>query len=416
MATTGNIDGTVIAPAGLYQRRWFKHTLLHFGLVILVLALSVNIFMPIRGSASDFYPHWYGGRVFWSGETPYTPTVTRAIQKGMFGHLLPPSADQHNVAYPAYASILLLPLLLLPAHLAISVWMTIQLLALIWAGWLWLRILNWRPPPRLLIVLLISLLFIFRYPMDLFILGQFTGTIVLFLTVGVWLLLRKQDGWAGVALAASTVPPTISAPLAVVLLGGYALRGRWRGLIAFSVTMSALTIISFVQIGWWIPDYLRIIGAYSIYAPPVWAPHLLHFAVLQALLIAGVLLSLFWVLARFRRSPTLDRQVDFTVMTIISALLMFPQTGNYYFVLLILPLLSTIRYATRLPPPFRQAIWLATALAVLSPWFYMLARKLLPDISPLMLPLHVGITWAAARYGMRLMRHSRLAFINKATA
>src|SRR5690606_22359293 len=126
----------------------------------------------------DFYPRWEGGRALWRGQSPYTPAVTDAIQIGMFGGTLSPEADQQRMVYPAYVGIILAPLLALPSHIAVALWLTIQLLALIVTPLLWLQILGWYPPTWLLGLLLGGLLFVFRYPVNLYLVGQFVATIL----------------------------------------------------------------------------------------------------------------------------------------------------------------------------------------------------------------------------------------------
>src|SRR6185369_11989074 len=108
-------------------------------------AFNASTLVPARGLRFDFYPHWVGGRAVWSGQTPYTPEITRQIQMGMFGEELPPDADQQNLAYPAYTSILLGPVIALPAPSSIALWMAIGLASVIWTPIVWLAILNWRP-------------------------------------------------------------------------------------------------------------------------------------------------------------------------------------------------------------------------------------------------------------------------------
>jgi hypothetical protein len=357
---------------------------------------AAALVISARDLRFDFYPHYVGGRAVWSGQNPYTPEVTTTIQRGMFGDTLPPEADQQNMAYPAYASVLLGPVLWLSAHTAIALWMAIQFCAVLWTPVIWLDVLRWRPAPWLAGALLLGLLFAFRYPMDLFVLAQFSGTVLLALTLGFWLLRRERDVLAGAVLCLATVPPTIGGPLAGALLLAYALRGRWRGLLAFAAGMIALNAASLLLIGNWLPAYLEIVSAYSEYAPLAWAMGLLP-APLRVVFMAGLLALSAWMLGRFLRaeSPAAsDTDMDLVITALIVSLLLLPQTGYYYFVLLIPPLLAIFCRAGTLPVFPRRLLWGLGALALLSPWLYVQVGAL-TDWQTLLVPLQVLALWCA---------------------
>lgn len=359
---------------------------------------SLNVFVAERGLTFDFYPHWVGGRAVWQGQTPYTPDITRQIQLGMFGRALPPQDDQQNFAYPAYTSIILGPVLALPAALAIAVWMSIQLSAVLVTPLVWLAILDWRPRPLALFVLLVALVFVFRYPINLYILAQFSGTVLLGLTLAVYALKTERDVWAGVALALlASVPPTLGVPLSVMVLGGCALRGRWRGALAFCVVMGVLVGISILKIGWWLPDFLAVVRAYADYAPPVWPPGYVAWLPLRWLLVGGVLAMLAWQTRQFWRGGALP---DFVAAAVLACLLLLPQTGNYYLVLLIPLALLCLQRAHG--QTARLLTGLAIGALVFSPWWYFNLGDKAQDVQLLLVPLHVLLLWLA------LLRYSRI--------
>src|ERR1700749_1347836 len=48
-----------------------------------------------RGNWSDLYPRWLGAReLLWHHRNPYTPEVTRDIQRGFYGRALEPTNDR----------------------------------------------------------------------------------------------------------------------------------------------------------------------------------------------------------------------------------------------------------------------------------------------------------------------------------
>jgi len=382
-------------------------------------AFNASTLVPARGLRFDFYPHWVGGRAVWRGETPYRPEITREIQVGMFGGELPPDADQQNLAYPAYTSILLGPVIALPAPTAIALWMAIGLAGVIWTPVIWLAILGWRPAPFVLFALLLGLIFGFHYPIDMLVLAQFSGTVLLAVSLGTWLLTLHRDIYAGIIFALATVPPTIGAPLALGILGAMALRGRWRGLAAFLLTMAVLVGISILRIGWWIPDWLRVVREYAAYAPPAWPPNFLPLP-LRIPLVAGIFLFLGWSLLNFlRTSRNQDENLllithhsslftqsftAFVIAALLAALLLIPQTGYYYLVLLIPVIMACLERARGLPRNERRLIWLSCILAVASPWVYFSIPGMNPELQSLILPLHVGLTWLAINVRLATIR------------
>ncbi len=356
-------------------------------LVGLIAAFCLTTLVPARGLRFDFYPRWLGGQALWRGESPYTDAVTRQIQADMFGGAV--TGDQQRYAYPAYTAVVLAPFLLLPAPVAISVWMALQLAAVLAVPLLWLALLDWKPPPLGVAGLLIGLLVGFRYPVNLLIIAQFTGTMLLLISLAAALLLHNRDGLAGVVLALATIPPTVAAPVALVILGGYALRGRWRGLLTFGVTLLVLSLIAAAKIGWWLPDFIDGLRLYPAYAHPIWPPSLIASPILRVLLIAATLLAPGWATWRLRMDSSV-RQIDFVVTTLIASLLLLPITGNYYLILLIPAIIACLWRACG-----RWWMQLIAALAMVSPWLYFAVRASAPDVDLLLLPFSVGAIWLA---------------------
>ncbi len=381
--------------------RSFTAALFIFVLLVAgIAAFTYSTIVPTRGLRFDFYPHWVGGRTVWSGQTPYTPDVTRQIQLGMFGQELPSEADQQNFAYPAYTSIALGPIIALPASVSVSVWMALQLVGVMLSPLIWLAILGWRPKPLVLGLLILGLTFGFHYPIDAYILGQFSGTVLLAISLGVLLLSRGYEWAGGAVLALATVPPTVGGPIALGILGLYLLRGRWRGLAAFTIALAVLVGISILRIGFWIPDWVNVVRAYADYAPPVWPPNFLPLALRVGLVLVLLCALIFTAYKTKFSTPKTQHLVLSTQYSVLllAALFLIPQTGYYYLVLLIPVIVDTLHRAEKLPGVGRWLIRLSCVLAVLSPWVYFSLPGHNPDTQSLILPIHVGLTWVVAVY------------------
>lgn len=310
----------------------------------------------------------------------------------MFGESLPPEADQQNFAYPAYAAIVLAPLSFLPAPIAIALWMSLQFTAVLWSILIWMRLLEWRPSILVTAFVIIGFLFILRYTMNLIILAQFTGTILLMLSLGCFLLLKSKHHAAGVLMALATIPPTISLPLSFGILSGYLLHGRWKGLVTFLSALCFLVIVSVLRIGWWINDFIEILTQYAQYARPLWPLAAIPISLFQVLFIGALAFLLLWTIWRFKDNPTKERQIDFFVIAFLCALLVLPKTGNYYLVLLIPPLLVCMHRARE--SRNRVIIWSLIGLSLFSPWCYWYFLGEASHLEALLLPTQVLFIWS----------------------
>jgi len=325
--------------------------------------------IKMYGYRLDFYPSLVGTEAFWAGEMPYSRAVTERIQIGMFGAILSAGEDEQRVAHPAYSFVLLTPLLLLPDAVALALWASLQFLAFLITPFLWFSILGWKPRPWITIALLLGLVFIFRYPMISYVLGQFVGTMLLSVSVGIWCLQNNKPGWAGVAFVFAMMPPSFGAPLVVLLLLREVLYGRWRTAIVFTGLMVLLFMITLIRIGWWLPEWFANMSAYQEYANPQLAAGLLP-QLVQPLFFTAVIGTGVWALWRTRRTNAQEGMVNFTCTVLIMLLLLLPITGNYYLSFLIPVLIvSAWRIAQRRAGRLPMSIALIALL--LLPWLHL---------------------------------------------
>lgn len=382
---------------------------LSFALFAALAVFALGSIVPARGNQFDFYSRYAGTQAFWRGESPYSDTITAQIQVGMFGDTLPPEADQQRFAYPAYTAVLIAPFALLPADIATALWMALQILALAWALSLWFDILGWKLPPIKRWALIAVLLAAFRYPITLYLIAQFTGVIILCVTLGIYFLLKQRDVMAGVFFAFATIQPTISAPLAGVILLAYGLRGHWKGLAAFILTLGILTAITVARIGWWIPDFIDNLGDYAGYATYyLWTPELFESPLVRTAFVAAILLLAGWAMWRFivlrskRNGIVLDlapiSPINFIFTLIPACLLLLPQTGSYYLMLLLPLLLASLQNAEQMRGVVKGVVLLGCASALLIPWLYLMLLEETRRIEALLLPLHVWVVWAGTTW------------------
>jgi Glycosyltransferase family 87 len=234
----------------------------------LYLALSLTIYLTVESKslgANDYYSRWMGARLFFErGLDPYSDDVTRQIQLGMFGHLVPEGRDQVAFAYPFYAALYTLPFIGLPFALASSLWVGLLILLIGGAAVASAFLFDWRPSATSLVGLLAFGLL--TYPaVRGFFLGQYVLIVAACLAFGLLLMKHHHEGWAACLFALSTVKPHIAlAPLAVILAWA-AWHGRWTIIRSFVVTLTAILLVSTLLLPAWPYEFVQALGRYSSY-------------------------------------------------------------------------------------------------------------------------------------------------------
>jgi hypothetical protein len=355
------------------EHGWKTFLLLAVLLIVLLASLiffTRMIVVSAMGTRVDFFPRLEGTRAFWAGKTPYSAEVTARIQVGMFGEELLPGEDEQRMAHPAYTAVLLSPLIFFDNEMAVAVWSAVQLLAFFSTLLLWFAIVGWQPKSWQAALLLLGFVLVFRYPMVTYVLGQFVGTLLFSVSLAIYLLQRRQHTWAGVVLIFSMMPPSYSAVLVCLLLGAEVVRGHWHGILSFVVGLGAITLFTILRVGWWIPDWLAQLRAYSEYANPYWPPATAPLP-LQVLCVAVLLALLLWSLRRYILKPLLDHHIDFVCVSLLTLSLLLPQTGSYYLAMLIpVGVVASFRAATQ--KKRRLPLAGAIGLFVLLPWLFQL--------------------------------------------
>ncbi len=344
------------------------------------------------GKRTDFTPSLIAAQVFREGASPYTPNVTARIQEAMFGVQLTADEDQQRVAHPAYTALVLLPFTLVPEETAIALWSALQLVLLTAVPILWIAILGWKPRPWVVAGLVVAFLLLFRYPMMTYVLGQFVGTVLFGFSLAIWALRRGSPILAGLALVLCMMPPTFGVFLVGLALLPEVLRGRWRAALVFVGVMTLLCVITFLRIGWWIPDWLATLSAYREYANPYFAPEILPLPV-QIVLTLAALLVCGRVIWRWWRAGGDEAWQDAMSAAILTLMLLLPQTGSYYLSALMIVAVIAARRIARRGQWVGAAVW---AAGVGLPWLLYLS----PDRGPyevLVMPLAMAALWAYGR-------------------
>jgi hypothetical protein len=237
--------------------------------------------IPI-GNNSDLYPRWLGAReLLLYHRDPYSPEVTRDIQRGFYGRELDlrnpnDPRDQAAFAYPVFVVFFVAPFLKIP-------FVTVQVIL----GWLllfgiaatvpaWMYAVGLRT--KSLWVLSFMVLAIGTYPSVLeFHMQNLAAMVAVFLAFSAAAAARNWFSLSGFLLAFATIKPQFSALFVICFLVWVA--GLWpqrkRLVLSFAVTLSVLVIAGEIILPNWISKFFGAIQAYRSYTND---PSILQFA------------------------------------------------------------------------------------------------------------------------------------------
>lgn len=355
-----------------------------------LLAYATHEFLLKYETLFDLFPRWYGAREMLRGANPYDITITPdLLESEGYGEY----ASPQYFLYPATITYLLLPLWVLPFPIAMSIWGGLQLLIVLLLPLVVFLQLEWRISPPLLVGVIFLSSFGYYHAMVVYNLGQFT-LFALACVVIAWLALRAGREWAvALALLGPPIRPegiAITAALLLLLL----IHRRWRIVLIWGGIMAALFAISVLQIGFWPTDYLDGIRHYRDIRDSDAPSEFAGMQIITALLTVGVLAWSAWLLRPIIRRTTPEAFLWSSMVVIVAALLVLPQSGAYTLVYLLLPL-WVLWYLGRGNPRHSALV----AALMLLPWTFKLVGAQidmnLARTEQIALPLLVGalLTW-----------------------
>jgi hypothetical protein len=335
-------DRTPVGVAGSLLERLLQGRLIRkqtvgvFLLVALLWAVFAAAtyvwFIPIQ-QKSDFLLRWYGAGKILDGTNPYALYGTMGMVKGRG----PISVGFYY--YPATIAYTLLPFWLLPVNAAVSLWCGLQLVFFSSLPLLIYRSLSWKPAPLYFALIIVFSLGGVPYPLNVYTLGQFTGLVLASLVLAWWGISRGNHLVAALSLVLATTRPE-GAVIAAAVLAIALMKRQFAVPAIWLVVMAGIFLLSLLQIGWWVPDFLNQTRLYPTRGGgTLWPPRLLDAAVLELGFIAGIVVWGGWFLRQLWAWPDQDRQLLWGLsVVVVLALLLLPQTNDYTLVYLLLPI------------------------------------------------------------------------------
>jgi hypothetical protein len=346
-----------------------------------------------RGNLSDLYPRWLGAReLLLNHRDPYSAGVTREIQLGYYGRALDPARgndpkDQQGFAYPVYVVFLLAPLIRLPFGLVQTGFLWLLLVLTAATVPLWLRAIGWRPSQNTVFILLALTLGSFAVAQGIK-LQQLSLLAGFLIAAAVALLTSGYFAAAGVLLALVTMKPQLSLPLAgwLTIWALSDLRGRWRFLASFYLTLGLLVAGGEYELPGWIGRFRHAVAAYGEYTGG--SRSLLDVLLTQDVgrIVAGIVILVVAYLCWKRRHEPQD-SVGFALSTslvLATTVVIIPTFAPYNQVLLLPAIFLVVRSwdVLRHKSAMARAIVFVAAALLLWPWLAAISLSVVSMFSP----------------------------------
>jgi alpha-1,2-mannosyltransferase len=225
------------------------------GVLIILLALSA-LAAVLMSAPLELYHGWGwdvavfrgAAKAFLNGVNPYVPENVERFSDGAQLSTIP------TFSYAPFATILFIPLALLPPEYAIRMWFMINLLLYVASAALFLRAMNWGYKRSSALLLGFGLA-LFSPVRTLLVLGQSAMLMLFFLTVSFYMLRKGRPTGAGLVFALALFKPQLAlVPLFMLL------RRRGRFLLGLGVGL-ALLLLPFW--GWMDDWYRALISTYN---------------------------------------------------------------------------------------------------------------------------------------------------------
>jgi len=183
------------------------------GMILALVGISYANFRYVENNptGTHFLPRWLGAKTWIeSGKSPYQEQIGLDAQERIYGRPARISAgeDRYLFLYPLTSMLFLAPFALLDFNWALALWMTLLELSLVGVAVVSIRLTRWDIGPIKIFGLVVFCLFWF-HSVQTIINGQMAALNALWVVLGLFFIMRKQDVLAGVFFALSTTRPTM---------------------------------------------------------------------------------------------------------------------------------------------------------------------------------------------------------------
>ena len=298
------------------------------------------------GNNSDLYPVWLTAHeVLLRHQDPYSPQLTRDIQKGFYGRELDPQnpddpTDLQAFVYPLYVVFIFAPTITLPFSTVAEVFRWLFLLFVAVSVPLWISVIGvrWKP----LFIASAMVLAVSNFPAVLEERQEnLTAFVVLLLSGAAAALARHWLTLSGFLLALSTIKPQLSGLLVcwalLWALSNFGERKRliWGFVSVFISLIAAATVVS----PHWFKGLWAALRLYQSYRPDPSLLQALFPSMAANVLSAALLVFTGLVCWKWRKAPIESPRSAWTIALLVSVTVALNKQAAHYQLLLVPALL-----------------------------------------------------------------------------
>ncbi len=225
----------------------------------LVALYEINLHLITSPSVrTDFLAGWAGTRWFiYNGWSPYSQSTTEGIEEIAYGRKALSGETSGFFLFPFYAIFMFFPFSLIKDfHLASTLWITASQLVILATLFLSLQLCSWKPSKWLWLGLMLFV-FTWYHTLQPMIQLDFSIWSAFFIVLALWLIHKRHDGLAGLALAlAALEPEAILLPWALITLWGISQK-RWVLVLSPILGTGLLSAAAAIFLPDWIPVYAK---------------------------------------------------------------------------------------------------------------------------------------------------------------
>lgn len=326
---------------------------------------------------SDLFPRWLGTReLLLHGHDPYSPEITREIQRGYYGRPIDPGLtsdpiDEQRFAYPLFVVFLLAPTITLPFVAVTWLFTIILLVCAAWTVFLWISVLGLKVGREEIFACILLTLATIPYAQGVQ-LQQLSVLVAFFLAAASYALATERFVFAGLLMAFATIKPQLSMYFIglVLLWSVWQWRSRKRVALSFLAALIALVLASEASLPRWPFEFIAGIDPYLRYTQATTGIHELFGSV--GATVALVVIAIVTALAAWRAKSELVDSDAFRLavsFVLASTCVVIPSLAPHNQVLLVPAYLLLVKERKQIWQRGRVArsLWLAAWLTLAWP-------------------------------------------------
>jgi hypothetical protein len=330
------------------------------------------------GNLSDVFPRWLGTReLLLNGRDPYSPEITREIQRGYYGRPIDSSRatdpiDEQRFAYPLFVVFLLAPTISLPFTVVKLLFTVILFASAVWTVFLWIRVMGLKAARGKIFACVLLTLATIPYAEGIQ-LQQLSVLVAFLMAAAVYALATEKFIGAGLLLAIATIKPQLSICFigCVLLWSVWQWRSRKWVAISFLTVLIIFILASEVLLPRWPFEFLAGIRPYLRYTRATTGIHELFGPVGRTIVL--LFLAAMIALAVWRAISEPVDSDDFRLgisLVLVFTCIVIPSLAPHNQVLLVPAYLLLVKERKRIWVGGRiaRALWSAAWLTLVWPW------------------------------------------------